>query len=238
LGDDATRVVAVRHGETAWNADTRLQGQLDIPLNDTGRRQAARAGRALAHEGIDAIWSSDLARASETAEAIALAIAEATGKRLRVDCDRGLRERAFGFFEGHTYAEIDARWPGEALRWRRRDPSFAPDGGESLIDFHARCIGTATRLAARHAGCTLLLVAHGGVMDCLHRAALGLDLQAVRTWQLGNASINRLLFSGGRCSLVGWADTLHLDDMATIDEASDGAQEATAERPGRVGSIA
>ena len=237
MSDDATRVVAVRHGETAWNADTRLQGQLDIPLNETGRCQAARAGRALAHEGIDAIWSSDLARARETAEAIALAIEEATGRRLRVEFDRGLRERGFGAFEGHTYAEIDVRFAELALRWRRRDPSFAPEGGESLIEFHARCIGTATRLAARHAGDTIALVAHGGVLDCLHRAALGLDLQAVRTWEIGNASINRLLYSGGRCSIVGWADTQHLDDLRAIDEGSDGV-DAAAGQPARVGHAA
>ncbi len=232
---EATRVVAVRHGETAWNAETRLQGQLDIPLNATGRRQAELTGRALAHEGIDAIWSSDLARARETAEAIARAVAEATGQSLPVQTDRDLRERGFGAFEGHTYADIDVRWPADALRWRRRDPGFAPAGGETLVEFHARCVGAALRLAARHPGRTIALVAHGGVMDCLHRAALGLDLQAVRTWELGNAGINRLLFSSGGCTIVGWADTLHLDGMTAIDEAGDGA---AAGRPGHVGHAA
>ncbi len=201
----------------------RMQGQLDTPLNAIGRRQAERAGRALAGEGIDAIWSSDLQRARETAEAIARAVAEAGGPRLAVDTDAGLRERHFGDFQGATYAEIDARWPAEALRWRRREPAFAPGGGESLLDFHERCVAAAARLAARHAGQTVVLVAHGGVMDCLYRAALDLDLQAVRTWQLGNAAINRLLFSGGRFSLVGWGDLLHLDDLEAIDEGSAGA---------------
>ena len=149
---------------------------------------------------------------------------EAGGPRLAVETDAGLRERHFGVFQGATYADIDARWPAEALRWRRREPAFAPDGGESLLDFHARCVGTAARLAALHAGRTVALVAHGGVMDCLHRAALGLDLQAVRTWQLGNAAINRLLFSGGRFGLVGWGDTRHLDDLEPIDESSAGAR--------------
>lgn len=235
MAGDATRVVAVRHGETAWNAETRLQGQLDIPLNATGRLQAERTGRALAHEDIEAIWSSDLARARETAEAIALAIAGAGGRRLAVVTDRGLRERAFGAFEGHTYADIDVRWPDEALRWRRRDPDFAPAGGETLAGFHARCVGAAMRIAARHPGAGIAIVAHGGVLDCLHRAALGLDLQAVRTWELGNAGINRLLFSGGACTIVGWADTTHLADLTAIDEASDGA---AAGRPGRVGHAA
>jgi len=223
VSDAATRVVAVRHGETAWNAAARLQGQLDIPLNATGRAQAARAGRALAHEGIEAIWSSDLARARQTAEAIADAVAAETGApRLAVEVDAGLRERGFGVFEGHAYAEVDARWPAEALRWRRRDPDFAPDGGESLVAFGARCLGAAARLAARHPGETVLLVAHGGVMDCLYRAAVGVDVQAVRTWQLGNAGINRLLFCDGRFTLVGWGDVLHLDGLEAIDEAGDG----------------
>ena len=223
-GDEATRVVAVRHGETAWNAATRMQGQLDTPLNATGCRQAERTARALAGEGIEAIWSSDLQRARRTAEAIADAIASAGGPRLAVQTDAGLRERHFGVFQGATYADIDTRWPAEALRWRRREPAFAPDGGESLIDFHARCVGTAARLAALHAGRTVALVAHGGVMDCLHRAALGLDLQAVRTWQLGNAAINRLLYSDSRFGLVGWGDMQHLDDLEAIDEDSAGAR--------------
>lgn len=211
----ATRVIAIRHGETAWNVDTRIQGQLDIPLNDTGRWQAARLAAALADEGLQAIYASDLQRAHETAQAIG----RVTG--LPVRAHPGLRERGFGSFEGHTYREIEARWPAESERWRKRELDFSPgDSGESLRVFYERCVGVAERLAAEHSGQTIALVAHGGVMDCLYRAATRVGLQAPRSWQLGNASVNRLLYSGEGFTLVGWSDTSHLDRGA-LDENDD-----------------
>lgn len=210
-----TRVLAIRHGETAWNVDTRIQGQLDIPLNDTGHWQAGRLAAAVADEGLHAIYASDLQRAHQTAQAIS----KATG--LPVTLDRGLRERGFGSFEGHTYQEIETRWPEESMRWRKREVDFSPGGvGESLRVFYDRCVNSATRLAAAHPGQTIAIVAHGGVMDCLYRAASRVDLQAPRSWQLGNASINRLLFTPEGFSLVGWSDTSHLD-QGSLDESND-----------------
>ena len=146
---------------------------------------------------------------------------------LPIATERGLRERSFGVFEGHTYAEIDARWPAEAARWRRHDPDFGPVGGETLVDFFARAVAALTRIAAGPRGRTILVVTHGGVLDCLYRAASGLDLGAARSWELGNAAINRLLFTGERFTLVGWSDTAHLDG-ATLDDASEGDGEGRA----------
>ena len=210
---DATRIIAIRHGETAWNVDTRIQGHLDIPLNDTGRWQARRVGAALAGEALSAIYASDLGRAHQTAQAVA----DRAG--LPVVADVGLRERAFGTFEGKTFAEIEADWPDQALRWRKRDPAFEPAGGESLLRFRERIVGTLNRLAAQHPGGQIVLVGHGGVMDVLYRVATGQELQAPRTWALGNAAINRLLWTPETLTLVGWADTAHLDDAA-LDEIS------------------
>lgn len=209
----ATRIIAIRHGETAWNVDTRIQGQLDIPLNDTGRWQAHRLALALAGEPIAAVYSSDLLRAWDTA----LSVADAVGQP--VVTDEGLRERGFGEFQGRTYAEIEALWPEEALRWRKRDPDFAPPGGESLVALRERVTRTAHALAARHAGEQIVMVGHGGVMDVLYRVATGQDIQAPRTWALSNAAINRLLWTAEGFTLVGWADTYHLDDDA-LDESS------------------
>lgn len=214
--EQPTRVIAVRHGETAWNVDTRIQGQLDIGLNPKGRWQAERVADALAGEGLDVIYASDLARAHDTA----LAIGRATG--LAVQADRRLRERAFGVFEGRTWAEIEAHFPEHSARWRAREPGYGPDGGETLRAFFERVVAAAGALAARHAGQTIALVAHGGVMDCLYRAAARVALDAPRSWQLGNASINRLLHTGEGFTLVGWSDTSHLDGLAH-DEFSDGA---------------
>lgn len=209
---DVTRIIAIRHGETAWNVDTRIQGQLDIPLNDTGRWQAERLARALAaREAIDVVYTSDLLRAWETA----CPVAEATGAPLHTD--EGLRERGFGSFQGKTFTEIEAAMPDEARRWRQRDPFWAPPGGESLTAMRRRVIETLHALASRHVGEQIVLVAHGGVMDVLYRAATGQELQAPRTWLLGNTAINRLLWSPEGLSLVGWSDTSHLDDE-TLDE--------------------
>ena len=201
---DATRLIAVRHGETAWNVDTRIQGQLDIPLNATGQWQAARAAAALADEPITAAYASDLARAFETAEAIA------APHHINVVPEPGLRERGFGNFEGRTFAEIEADAPDQALLWRKRDVDFAPVGGESLTLFRERITRVVDNLAPRHPGELILLVAHGGVLDILYRAATRQELKAPRTWQLGNAAINRLLWTPQGLTLVGWADDGHL----------------------------
>ena len=213
-GGQITRIFAIRHGETAWNVDNRIQGQLDVPLNATGRWQAGRLAAALADEDIATVYCSDLARARQTAEALAQ-----HGRRALV-AERDLRERHFGIFEGLTWREIEAHWPVQSERWRRRDPAFGPEGGETLEQFYARSVEAATRLARRHAGEAIALVAHGGVMDCLYRAATRVALQAPRSWQLANAGINRLLYTPQGFTLVGWSDTGHLD-AAPHDEFSD-----------------
>ena len=202
----ATRIVAIRHGETSWNVDARIQGHLDIPLNDIGLWQAQRAGAALAEEHFDAIYSSDLQRALVTAQAVG----HTTG--CKVQPDTGLRERCFGSFEGRTFKEVEATQPEQALRWRKRDPEFVPDdGGESLHMLRSRIQHTVDRLAAQHMGGQIALVAHGGVMDILYRLATHQDLQAPRTWELGNAAINRLLWTPDGLSLIGWGDVTHLE---------------------------
>ncbi|MBB1077177.1 histidine phosphatase family protein [Rhodoferax sp. 4810] len=209
----ATRIIAIRHGETAWNVDTRLQGHLDIALNDVGLWQAARVAQALADEPIDAIYASDLLRAWQTAQAIADIAA------CPLSPHQGLRERGFGEFEGKTYAEIETTWPEMSLLWRKREPDWAPPGGESLATLRQRVFTTASALAAQHIGGQIVLVAHGGVMDMLYRLATGQSLQAPRAWQLGNAAINRLLWTPDGFTLVGWADTSHLESDS-LDETS------------------
>lgn len=203
--DAATRIVAIRHGETDWNVGARIQGHTDIGLNATGRWQARRTAQALADERFAAVYTSDLARAADTAAALA----DAVGVVLRRHT--GLRERAFGVFEGRSFGELEQRWPAEVQRWRRRDPDFGPEGGETLRDFYERAVAAVLELAARHPGEQIAVVTHGGVLDCLYRAATRIDLQAPRTWQVVNAGINRLLHATGALTLVGWGDVGHLD---------------------------
>ncbi|MBC5764890.1 histidine phosphatase family protein [Ramlibacter albus] len=212
---DATRIIAVRHGETDWNVDARIQGQLDIQLNDTGRWQARRVGWALASEPIAAVYSSDLNRAHETARAIT----DSTG--ITVTPHPGLRERRFGMFEGKTFDEIHTTWPEHAQNWRKRIPEWEPpEGGESLLQLRERVHRTVHDLAAQHRGEQIVVVAHGGVLDTLYRIATGQEVNSPRTWQLPNGAINRLLWTPEGFTLVGWSDTQHLEHAAYDENTS------------------
>ena len=206
----ATRILAIRHGETPWNVDTRIQGQLDIGLNDTGKWQAQCVGQALREEHITAIYSSDLVRAFETAQAIAQS--NALAEKLSVIGHTGLRERHFGHLQGQTWKEIETGWPEDAKLWRGRDPHWAPVGGESLTALRERIANCVDELASQHLGEQIVLVAHGGVMDALYRLATQQAIDAPRTWHLGNAAINRLLWTPQGLSLVGWGDVSHFDE--------------------------
>ena len=189
---------AVRHGETAWNVDTRIQGHLDIPSTTPAAGRRAR-WPGLADEPLSHLRQRPAAR-----HATAQAIADATGAPLVLE--PGLRERSFGTFEGRTFAEIEAELPEQARRWRQRDPHFAPRGGETLTELRERIRHHAPAGRAAH-GELIVLVAHGGVLDALYRLATGQDLQTPRTWQLTNALINRLLWTPHGLTLVGWADS-------------------------------
>jgi len=212
---EVTRIIAVRHGETAWNVDARIQGQLDIGLNDTGRWQAHRVGQALAGEPISAVYSSDLGRAHDTARSIGTALG------IPVVPEQGLRERHFGMFEGRTFDEIHATWPDHAQNWRKRIPEWQPpEGGESLLQLRERVTRTVQSLAERHPGEQIVVVAHGGVLDALYRVATGQEVNSPRTWQLPNGAINRILWTPQGFTLVGWSDTQHLDHEPADETAT------------------
>lgn len=205
----AVRITAIRHGETDWNAASRVQGHTNIALNARGLLQAQRAAAALAQgDALQCVYSSDLQRAMQTAQAVA----DATGAPLHTA--PGLRERCFGRFEGHSFQELNERFPEEAEQWRRRVPEWAPPGGgESLLAFRARILQAVDALAAAHLGQHIAIVSHGGALDVLYRAATGLGLQDARTWRLGNAALNRLLWTpDSGLTLVGWADEAHLEN--------------------------
>jgi probable phosphoglycerate mutase len=206
-----THLIVFRHGETAWNRERRLQGQLDIPLNDTGRAQARALAAALAAEPIDAVYSSDLSRAMQTATPLADSLG------LKVRPEPRLRERSYGTLQGKTYAEVAEQLPEDFARWQARVPDYAPDQGESLAGFHERAVDIALFLSRRHPGERIALVAHGGVLDCLYREATGMTLEAPREHELLNASINRLRSDSHRLTLAQWGDVTHLESLA-LDE--------------------
>lgn len=206
-----TRFCLVRHGETAWNVERRLQGHLDIPLNQTGKRQAEALAATLKGTHFDAVYCSDLSRARMTAEAASTAF-----DREPVP-DQSLRERHYGTFQGLTYAEASMRYPGEYQRFVERDPNFAfPEGGESLLAFRARITTALSRFVRRHSGSSILIVTHGGVLDIVHRVATGKPLQARRDFEIPNAALNWVGFENGQWHLLAWADRRHLDQ--SLDE--------------------
>ena len=139
-----TRILAVRHGQTAWNREGRIQGHTDIALDEHGQWQARQLAHALHDEAIAACYASDLSRAHDTAQAVA------TLHQLPVHTHVGLRERCFGAFEGHSWNQLEAAHPSETLAWRKRVPEFAPPDGESLLQLreHLGRGGQALRRAA------------------------------------------------------------------------------------------
>ena len=145
-----TDIYIIRHGETDWNRAARMQGHADEPLNDLGREQAAQVAAALASYPLDAIYSSDLSRALDTARAIAAQHPQL--QHLPVHTSALWRERDYGRFQGMTLPEVEAIDPHAAQQWRSRVADFAPDGGENLLQFQARIAQQLQSVAAQHAG--------------------------------------------------------------------------------------
>jgi probable phosphoglycerate mutase len=199
-----TTLILIRHGETLWNTERRMQGQLDSPLTERGVWQARRLGERLATMDFSTLYSSDLPRARLTAQRIA----DLSGHDIIADAR--LRERHFGLFEGLTRVEMEARDPQAYARFMSRDPQYAVPGGESPAGFFARCRAALEDLAARHRGETIAVVTHGLVLDCAYRAATGLALQAQRPVPLVNASLNWFVCDNGAWRAERWGDADHL----------------------------
>ena len=200
-----TKLIVIRHAETIWNRDKRMQGTTDTVLSDVGRAQAQALGRRLAGRDFSALYSSDLSRARDTAHAIA----EHAGRELITD--PRLQERRFGIFEGLLAAEIEARYPEEHARFASRDPDYAVPGGESARSFSQRCLGCLAEIAGRHRGEEIVVVTHGLVLDALYRAARGLGHGAPRPVPLINASVNLFGYGDGAWRMDVWGDISHLD---------------------------
>jgi probable phosphoglycerate mutase len=215
LSTAPTNIILIRHGETAWNAERRLQGHIDIALNARGLAQARALGRALAGKRIDAVIASDLQRAWQTAAAIA------DGHGVPVSQDPALRERCYGGFEGLLYADIEAAYPVEFAAWQSRDiDAVMPPGArtaETFRAFYTRAVGAIVRAAAQHPGATIAIVAHGGVLECAYRAALVLPLDTPRNFPVLNASLNHFSVANGVLALHGWGEVGHLAALA-LDE--------------------
>ena len=208
-----TLLCVVRHGETAWNAEGRVQGQLDVPLNEVGHAQARAVATALQGERFDAIYSSDLQRVTQTAEPIARMLG------LPVQLDPRLRERHYGMFQTLTYADVKILHPEDYARFKAKDLDYDFRSGESLRTFSARSVACLADIAARHAGESILVFTHGGVLEMARRHATGSRLTTVREFEIPNAALNRLAIAGDAWSILGWADCGHLE--AALDDLPD-----------------
>lgn len=207
-----TELVLVRHGETDWNTQGRIQGQLDIPLNATGLAQAAAVGARLRDQHFDAIYASDLERAMQTARPVVLDDERPIRREPR------LRERHFGALQGLTGAEAQQQQSRVWQDYKARGPAADLGGGESLLAFSRRVVDFIDQVLQAHAGGRVLLVSHGGVLDMAYRHASGMPLGAQRDFPIYNASVNILLRNGARWEIAAWGDISHLPQELAMDD--------------------
>ncbi len=206
-----TKLCLIRHGETSWNAEKRLQGHTDIPLNATGMLQACQMAQALKDIKLtfDVLYTSDLKRAVDTANAVI----ELFGVDAVADSE--LRERHFGVLQGLSINEAPLKRPDIWQAHIARDLEHDLEGGENIQQFALRVQNAMDKIQARHTGKTILIVNHGGTLDMMYRIASKQSLSAERVTSVPNASLNWLTHTQGSGWTVGqWADTRHLEGPA------------------------
>lgn len=208
-----TRLILVRHGQTAWNLERRFQGHTDIPLNAEGLRQAQLLGNYLEHleqaQG-HAVYqhciSSDLDRARTTASLIH------GNRQPPLVLNPAFRERNYGHLSGLTAEEMQQKSPLEYAGMKARQVGAPIQGGESLLEFYSRVVRGFHDLLAAYPGQHILLVAHGGVLDCIYRHCTGTPLEKPRDWLLPNCALNLIdLDSKGKTTALVWASEGHLN---------------------------
>ena len=173
----------VRHGETVWNREGRIQGHTDVALSERGIEQASLLARRLSTVSFDAAYASDLCRASATASLIL------EGRDVPLHPSTRLREYHKGAFEGLTEAELRARFPGEYPSYVAKDLDYAPKGGESTREVSHRMASMIGEIKERHLADTVLVVGHGGSLRAAMMALLGMPLDANWRFVFGNCTL-------------------------------------------------
>jgi probable phosphoglycerate mutase len=199
-------LLLVRHGQSTWNSEHRIQGQLDPPLSEEGRRQAERVGRRLAGRRLAGFYSSDLKRAFETAQTIGVA----TG--MQAEPTPGLREIYLGEWEGLHTEEVAQRYPEAWANWRSQggDWDIVP-GGEGADLFGKRVAAAVDAILERHSHGDVLVVTHGGVIQMTLNRIVGRASRGMFPFKIQNASITVIEKRGGGLIIGGVNDTSHLD---------------------------
>jgi broad specificity phosphatase PhoE len=186
-----TELLLVRHGETDWNRDRRFQGHADPPLNDKGREQANALAQELAAEGIELVYTSDLARARETAEIV--------GARLgaNVLLLRELREIDVGEWQGLTWPEIERRYPEGVRSWHERGHGW--ESGETYDELGERVVAALRCIAAEHPEQRVLVVGHGGTIRATRAFIEGVSVVESRSRRrpIGNCEVFRVVTEDG-----------------------------------------
>jgi broad specificity phosphatase PhoE len=205
-----TTILLARHGESDWNRSHRWQGFADRPLTDLGREQAAELAARLEQTELDAVYSSDLRRARETAEIVA------RSKGLDPHEIPELREVDVGSWSGLTRAEAEAQFPEDYARWLRGAEGW--EDGETYEQMSERVVAAVQRIAALHDDGRVLVVAHGGSIRAVHATALGLDVRSYRRIQRvePNATLSAICVEGGRFSEL--CRTEYLDEFLIRDQ--------------------
>ena len=199
-----TRLLLVRHGRSAWNAEGRIQGQIDIELDDEGVMQAQRVAARVGQLDIAAIYSSPLQRARVTAEMIGAQV------NLPVTCDDRLMEYQFGVVSGLTWDELVVQHPELAKRWADDAWTVPIEGSEGRVVFAARVKAAMDDIIARHPDQQVAVVAHGGTFNVYLAKMLGLDLKRRHPFHFGNTSLSSLEVKNGVFSVHFLNDTCHL----------------------------
>ncbi len=204
-----TRFCLVRHGETDWNSEHRLQGHTDIGLNIRGTAQAAQLAHAIKDSNLqfDVLYTSDLQRAVKTAQAIELLFNKSA------IIDNALRERHLGALQGLTINEAPGLEPELWQSHISRNLNEELRGGESIKQFSDRIKSALERIRNQHLGKTILLVSHGGALDMMYRIASNHPLNAEKIVSVPNASLNWISHEGSAWKVDGWAETSHLEGL-------------------------
>lgn len=192
-----TELVLVRHAESTWNSEGRIQGASDCPLSEAGLDQASALATHLADERFDVLVSSDLTRAIDTARAIASRLG------LPLEIDKRFRERGLGSLEG-TYLERDDEDP--CVRFDSDNPRYPVTDGESVHDFFARAVQALEGLASRHVGKRILVVTHGGVLGCALKHTLRMPRIAPSRAIMGNGCLSRFIIRDRAWILRTWGE--------------------------------
>ncbi len=208
----ATEITIIRHGETIWNAQQRIQGHRNSKLSENGIRQAGLVAKSLAKREFDVLISSDLERAAETAGIINKLL------QLPLEYNENMRERSFGIVEGMTLAEMKEKFPREYRSYKEREPGFKFSGGESIEQLFNRVTSEIEAIARKFENKKVLIVSHGLVLETMMYKTFNIKLNSPRVFSINNSSISSFYIDRDNWFLKEWGVIEHLVSLNVLTE--------------------